>query len=136
KELIALSEEIQLVETYATILKERFGKNISIQIQAEVHSCGEAAMVPPVALQMLIENAVKHNEVSKARPLTVTISLERDFLKVSNIKNPKLAGDHSLGIGNKNIFERYRLMDLPLPFIKEDSNTHNYYLPIIKKGSI
>ena len=82
-----MSEEIQLVETYTTILKERFGKNISIQIQAEVHSCGEAAMVPPVALQMLIENAVKHNEVSKrARPLTVTISLERDFLKVSNIK--------------------------------------------------
>lgn len=136
KELIALSEEIQLVETYATILKERFGKNISIQIQDEVHQCGEAAMVPPVALQMLIENAVKHNEVSKARPLTVTISMESGFLKVSNVKNPKLAGDHSLGIGNKNIYERYRLMDLPLPFIKEDSNTYNYYLPIIKKGSL
>lgn len=134
KELSALSEEIQLVETYANILKERFGKNVTILINPEVYNNSESAMVPPVTLQMLIENAVKHNEVSKAKPLTISISLENDYLKVSNEKHPKLSTDHSLGIGNKNIFERYRLMDLPLPFIKEDALYYNYYLPLIKKN--
>lgn len=133
KELIALSEEIQLVETYTNILKERFGKNVTILIHQEVYNNSESAMLPPVALQMLIENAVKHNEVSKAKPLTINISLENECLKVSNEKHPKLSADHSLGIGNKNIFERYRLMDLPLPFIKEDAHYYNYYLPLIKK---
>lgn len=134
KELIALSEELHLVETYIIILRERFGNNIAVNIDSSVHLEAEAYMVPPVSLQMLIENAVKHNEVSRSKPLTINIHLKDAFLIISNDKQPKNAGVASLGIGNKNIHERYRLMGLPKPYIVENNSSYHFYLPLIKKS--
>ncbi|MBK7787725.1 MAG: histidine kinase [Saprospiraceae bacterium] len=136
KELIALSEELHLVETYIVILKERFGNNISVVIEPLAHQEAESYLVPPVSVQMLIENAVKHNEVSRSKPLTVKIRWEKEFLIISNEKQPKNGGVASLGIGNNNIYERYRLMGLPKPYIVENNTEYHFYLPLIKKHGL
>ncbi|MBP9193124.1 MAG: histidine kinase [Saprospiraceae bacterium] len=136
KELIALSEELYLVETYIIILKERFGNNISVVIEPLVNQVAESYLVPPVSVQMLIENAVKHNEVSRSKPLTVTIKWDKEFLVISNEKQPKNGGVASLGIGNNNIYERYRLMGLPQPYVVENNTDYHFYLPLIKKHEL
>jgi ligand-binding sensor domain-containing protein len=136
KELIALSEELYLVETYIIILKERFGNNISVVIEPLVHQVAESYLVPPVSVQMLIENAVKHNEVSRSKPLTVTIKWDKEFLVISNEKQPKNGSVASLGIGNNNIYERYRLMGLPQPYVVENNTDYHFYLPLIKKHEL
>ncbi|MBK8109221.1 MAG: hypothetical protein IPK46_02220 [Saprospiraceae bacterium] len=105
-------------------------------IEPLAHQEAESYLVPPVSVQMLIENAVKHNEVSRSKPLTVKIRWEKEFLIISNEKQPKNGGVASLGIGNNNIYERYRLMGLPKPYIVENNTEYHFYLPLIKKHGL
>jgi sensor histidine kinase YesM len=65
-------------------------------------------MIPPMALQMLIENAIKHNEVSSKLPLTIVIRVEDDTLEVINNLQPRVVSETSSGTGLKNIRDRYK----------------------------
>ncbi len=136
KELVTVKEELDLVTNYLEILKERYGSNLTITIEDSIQNIGHT-MIPPMSLQMLIENAVKHNEVSKAKPLIISIGSNDHYLFVKNIKNRKISSStESLGIGNKNIFERYRLLDLPSPYIEDGLTLYIFYLPIVSMKKI
>jgi hypothetical protein len=132
KELVTVEEELTLVKNYRDILKERFGSNLQITIENSLENIRHT-LIPPMSLQMLIENAVKHNEASKAKQLLVSIGCNEKYILVKNIKNSKiLNGTESLGIGNKNIFERYRLLGQALPFIENGLESYTFYLPIVR----
>src|SRR5690606_34531507 len=74
KEIIPIHEEIELVNNYYFLLQKRHGKNFHLNINLN----GQQYYIVPFTLQILVENAVKHNIISKSKPLTVNINLEND----------------------------------------------------------
>jgi hypothetical protein len=132
KELITVEQEISLVASYQDILKERFGKNLNLTIDDNIAHLYDT-FIPPMSIQMLIENAVKHNEVSRLNPLQIHIFQNGLSIIVKNeIRLKKSGNDPSLKIGNNNIVERYRLLNQEVPFVENTDNFYSFYLPIIK----
>ncbi len=108
KELITLQEELNCVYAYQYLLSIRFEKHIEFDFKDLEHIQGK--YVVPLSIQMLMENAIKHNIVSQAKPLTISIYLENDLLKVCNNLQEKTQNVESTGVGLKNIQQRYDLL--------------------------
>jgi two-component system, LytTR family, sensor kinase len=109
KELIPLQEEIESLKPYLFLLEKRFPESIFIEINIPEEY--QAFLIIPVSVQMLIENAIKHNVASRARPLKLQIKAENHrFLSVSNNLQVKLGGEPSTRIGLKNISQRYDII--------------------------
>jgi LytS/YehU family sensor histidine kinase len=108
KSLIPLKEEITLADAYYYLQKKRYGSNFSVEYQVSKEHL--ASYIPPLTLQMILENAVKHNIVSTEKPLAVRIYSEGDTIIISNPNQVKQNAPPSTGIGLKNIMNRYRLL--------------------------
>jgi sensor histidine kinase YesM len=108
-DLVTVSEELKFIDSYLYILRERFedGLDVSIQISESVVN----TLLPPLALQTLVENAVKHNIVSTSKPLHIVISDEEQFIVVrNNLQVRQSMVEESSQSGLNNINERYRLL--------------------------
>lgn len=117
KEVVALEEEQQFLESYFFLQKIRFGDKLQLRIQLD----GTRSMVAPLVLQMLIENAIKHNIVSEENPLTISVYAEGGYIFVENTLQPKVVlREESPGIGLENICKRYEfLSDKKVEIIRE-----------------
>ncbi|HFA51954.1 MAG TPA: histidine kinase [Bacteroidetes bacterium] len=119
KEIIPLAEELKALEAYAFLMKIRFGENLDVELNI-ANPNGE--MVVPLTLQMLVENAIKHNEISKAKPLKVEV--ERDgpgYIVVRNNWQEKKQAQHPSGVGLENIRARYKFVSKKeIEIIKKD----------------
>lgn len=104
--LIPLSKELELIDTYLFLQKIRFGENISLQ--KKIHD--NRFSLPPFALQLLVENALKHNLISDEKPLLIVIEQKEATLSISNKINPRPFQIFSTGIGLKNLNNRYQLL--------------------------
>lgn len=105
----SLSEELELLNSYTYLVSLRFGQNLNIQI--EIAKDKLERNIPPLTLQMLIENAIKHNIISGRKPLTIKIqSIEDNLLEISNNLQPKMEKEESTEIGLKNIRKRYEFL--------------------------
>lgn len=118
KERITLEEELRLVRDFGYLLEKRFGQNFALDIRIDEPA---GYFVAPLALQILVENAVKHNVVSKAKPLRVRIEVQGEgYLLVANTLQPKLTAEPSTGFGLKGIIDRYSLLtERPVQVEKE-----------------
>ena len=107
-EKTTVENELRFLEAYGYLLEIRYaGKlNVKVEVGEEFFECE----IPPLSIQPLIENAVKHNSITSSRPLTITISTEGEYIVVSNTKNPKLHPEESTGIGLANLSSRYELI--------------------------
>jgi len=119
-DLINLKDEIKLLETYIHLIKERFGEQLQINIDLKDIS---SYKIPPLTLQLLIENAIKHNIVSSKNPLIVDIKQEGETILVSNKIQLKYGNTKGTGIGLNNIKKRHTLNNLRPPNI-EQNDTH------------
>ncbi len=108
KELITLKEELDCIKAYQYLLSIRFGDHIKFEFN-NMHNLNGQHIVP-LSIQMLMENAVKHNVISQSRPLSISINLEDDTLKVCNNLQIKTNNVNSTGVGLKNIEQRYKLL--------------------------
>ena len=108
KELIPLKDELEFIESYFFLLQIRHDNKL--QLQTMLGGKSATVMIPPCSLQVLVENAIKHNEFSNTNPLLIKISLNDHYLQVSNNINPKLYAVNSTGIGLKNLSSRYKLL--------------------------
>lgn len=128
---IGLQTEIQNAKIYADLLKERFGSSIDIQFDtvANLHD-----QVLPMTLQLLIENAVKHNIVSKNQPLRIDISIDtdKDYLYVNNNLQKKIQAVTSTGMGLNNIKERYKYFTDHEIIVKKRDDIFEVGIPLIK----
>jgi sensor histidine kinase YesM len=109
KNTVTLEEEMKFVESYSYLIKARFRDNVQIdnQISAEYHKY----MVPPLTLQMLVENAIKHNIISKDKPLTIRIISENnEYLSIENNIQEKSTFEKSTKVGLQNIINRYNFL--------------------------
>lgn len=129
KDLITFDEELQFAKTYMELLKMRFEGAIDFEIP-ESASNAEFKIVP-LSLQILLENAVKHNVISAEVPLTIKIFEETDYLVVQNVLNKKSVLGKSTKVGLKNIEERYGLISRRPVFIKEEDGVFTVKLPLL-----
>lgn len=105
EEVVPVQEEMEFVKNFAFLQKIRFGENLQMKI-GEVKS---KKYVPPLAIQILVENAIKHNVVSEKDPLTVKIDFEEDACIIWNNLKEKKVKD-STGIGLNNLIARYQYL--------------------------
>jgi hypothetical protein len=130
KELVTLSEEFEMLKAYIFLQNIRFGKNFTVEevIDPDKYDL----MVPPLAIQMLLENAIKHNEISNDYPLLVSIKTEQGYLVISNVIRLKgSVKQNSTNLGLGNIKSRYEaLSDFPVEIIN-DGTLFEVKLPLI-----
>lgn len=107
REIVNLSEEKKFLESYLFLQKIRFGDKLTITMSLD----DEASMVAPLALQMLVENAIKHNEISEEHPLHIRLFMDENFIVVeNNLQLKPLISDASSGVGLDNICKRYEFL--------------------------
>ena len=130
-EVVTLKEEMEFVESFIFLNKIRFGENLKVQIGEFSDLYNQ--MIPPLAVQMLLENCFKHNVVSKANQLQIEIISEGEFIVVKNNLNPKKVAEHSSGLGLNNIKSRFSyLTKMPVEIIgNKDSFTVK--IPLLKE---
>ena len=129
RELVPLSEELDFTGSYIFLLKIRFENKLNIKTDVEVQAND---YLIPMTLQLLIENAVKHNEVSAEFPLSVSIRKKNEFIEVENNLQPKDVGENSKKTGLKNLMQQYAFFsDHPIEILSS-GNTFLVRVPILK----
>ncbi len=130
KKVVSLKEELAFIESYLYLLKIRFGENILIR--NEINGESDKFYVAPAVLQMLIENAIKHNVVSKKFPLEICLHLEKDFIVVSNTLRSKEIKEESTYLGLKNIQSRYEFLSDRKVEINGTDNQFTVKIPLLE----
>ncbi len=129
KETVTLSEELAFFENYYQLLSIRFNEMILVEKNID-ESMMQKQMIP-LTLQLVMENAIKHNVVSKNHPLKITIETKSNYLFVSNVIQKKESLEFSSGLGLKILSSRYAyLSDSPFEVIKTDS-TFTLKIPLL-----
>ncbi|HEX6223204.1 MAG TPA: histidine kinase [Chryseolinea sp.] len=107
KEIVPLEEEEKFLSSYLFLQQIRFGKKLKLTVSLDK----KESMVPPLVLQMLVENAIKHNIISEQSPLTIDIYTDADFIVVeNNLQLKKEMIEASPGVGLENIRKRYEFL--------------------------
>jgi sensor histidine kinase YesM len=106
--MIPLSDELDFLKAYIFLLKERFGDNLHVDIQG-LEQKRDTAIVP-LTLQLLFENAIKHNVISTEKPLHIEVFSENGHIVVRNNLQKKNQVMDSTGVGLQNIRDRYRML--------------------------
>lgn len=128
--LTTLTAELQFVRSYFHLLKTRYGDGIDIRINVDA-ACMNA-QIPPLTLQLLIENAVKHNVILKEQPLQIDIIAHNDGkLLVKNCLQPKVVKLPSTKIGLNNIKSKYKLLNQPDIEVRETGKEFIVSVPLI-----
>jgi len=132
QDLIAIQKEIEFAKAYLHIQKERFGDNLLLNWNIAPQHMNH--LIAPMTLQMLLENAIKHNVVSRSHPLTIDITLEEQKLVVSNLIKVKTSVLPSTKLGLQNIIKRYDLLSSDRPTIKNDGLQFEVTIPLISQS--
>lgn len=130
RELVSKEEELKFLESYLFLQKIRFGDNFIISIELDQVKTD----FPPLALQLLIENAIKHNIISSEQPLRIRIYATNDFVLVENtLQRRKVLAEESAGVGLSNIRLRYEFLSSKKVEVEELSDKFIVRLPILKQ---
>ena len=129
QKLVKLEEEVAFVKDYIFMLQIRYQSNLKVSWEIDTEWLDSP--IPPLTLQLLIENAVKHNAVSSDQSLVIEISTdEKKGLEVKNNRTQKPAGEDSFGIGLESIKQRYAFFS-PHPVTITDTNDFSVQLPAL-----
>lgn len=128
QDLVELQAELDFIDSYIALIQKRFGKKMIYQ--TENLASVKTAKIPPMALQLLIENAIQHNIITQASPLVVRIYAQTGLLCVANNLQPKETSG-SFGIGLQNLANRYRLLVNKEIVIEKDKTHFCVKLPLL-----
>lgn len=127
--LITLREELSLLENYVYLQQQRYRSNLSIEL-----NIGESFMetfIPPLTLQLLVENAIKHNVISTKKPLRIQVFDQGNHIHVSNPFQPKRQAPPSTGLGLENIQKRYSLLSSQTVETIQNGETFVVRIPLL-----
>ena len=128
KEVVSLDEELKFINSYLFLQQIRFGNKLKVNVNLQRIK----SSVAPLALQMLIENAIKHNVISEEDPLTIELYSENAFIVVENsLLRKNVLEDGSPGLGLENIRRRYEFLTKKKVEIFENGGTFTVKLPFI-----
>lgn len=129
-ETISLDEEWDLVRNYVYLLQERYGDNLRLHMDPPEKD----SFILPLTLQMLVENAVKHNVITDQYPLDLYIKIDDEgYITVTNSLKPKVIPDPSTQFGLNTISSRYQLISDKKVIIQRNADTFVVRIPILKK---
>jgi sensor histidine kinase YesM len=129
RDIISLREEIDFVKRYIYLQQIRFGEALQVDFAVNENTGG---MVIPLSLQALVENAIKHNEISKLNPLKIVIAITDDHeLMVENNLQPKPQLDETSGTGLSNLANRYNFLTGKEVVITKNGGYFRVILPLI-----
>ena len=131
KDLITVDEELNFARTYMSLLKMRFEDSIIFEIPD--HASNPESKVVPLSLQLLLENAVKHNMVTSSKPLHIKIYESGGMLIVENNLQPKQIVKKSSGVGLENIKQRYELLSNKTVSINQQASSFAVAIPMLTK---
>lgn len=130
-ELVPLKTELEFIHPYLFLLKKRFGEGLDVSMDIPAHY--NDYLIIPAALQLLIENAIKHNVVSRQKPLLIRLHANgNETMRVSNNLQRKQQAEVSSELGLKNISRRYALVSNRPVDIHENQQVFSVTIPLIK----
>lgn len=127
--VIPLSEDLKLAYDYFYLQKIRFGEGITLTQQLSPHTL--SLLIPPFCVQILLENAIKHNMADVEMPLRIHVSADEHFLYVRNNFQPRKEYVPATGTGLKNITNRIQLLCDELPTFEIVNNEYLAKIPLI-----
>lgn len=131
--LVKLREELEFLRAYFFLIKTRLDQGVFLDIQLE-KSLIESTFIPPVTLQLLVENAINHNTYNPEEPLKISIKSDRNSILVANNLNPRKALQKSTKLGLKNISKRYQLISNMDVEISKSNQTFSVKLPLLNQS--
>jgi len=133
KDIIPLQEELNILSNYSFLQEKRFASGLEINVDID-NTVISSSYIPPLVLQMLVENAIKHNIISKEIPLCIDIkNAGKKYLAVMNNINKKMKPETRSGLGLENIQKRYALLEAEKVIIESDEHLFTVKIPLIKK---
>lgn len=129
KKLVPFGDELEFMQSYIFLHKVRLGDCIKCEYISET-DCSDW-MIPPLTLQLLAENVIKHNSITPGRPMTITVRQHGEYIEVSNPVVPKKDEDPSSGIGLSNLSRRCVLITGKDITIIKDNNTFTVRIPVV-----
>ncbi len=139
RDLTTLVKELKFLDSYLFLQKMRYGDNVTIALNIPSEQLGKE--LPPMSLQIAVENVFKHNQVGDDFPMTISLSVKNESLIVKNTYNPRVSKANSTGIGQSNLLRRYELLssddngNLGLPQFYLEDEFYVVELPLIQEKS-
>jgi sensor histidine kinase YesM len=127
--LVTLGEEIKFARSYVYLQQIRYGKSLLFDVHLPA-SCLETYL-PPLSLQLVLENVIKHNLVSSEQPLHIDISVEGESLIIKNNIQLKFSSNERSGLGQKNLAKRYAMVTKKIPQFRVETDKYRVILPLI-----
>lgn len=130
----SLFEELEVAESYLHLVKIRFGS--SLRVETQIDDRYKNYRLPPLAIQILIENAIKHNEISKKNPFTIKIETSPDQnLVITNPIQERVSKEFSTGIGLSNLSKQYQYLAGKEITISNRNNEFRVELPLLNPSN-
>ena len=130
--LIPLQSEMNFVDDYLYLQKVRFDNTLLVDIALTTHVLRPEILLPPFAVQLSLENAIKHNIVSEDQPLHIRLYIDGAFLVVENTLQRRRQPVESTGLGLRNLRERYQMLVGQEPRVAEHDGVFRVYLPLVE----
>ncbi len=131
--VIKLEKELDFMRSYLFLQQIRYGEMLSYSVNIPAHLLKK--VLPPLSLQVVLENAIKHNIIDSSKPLRIDINYENTCLVVKNNIQPKISSGKSTGLGLKNLVKRYALISRFEPVFNIENNDYIAKLPLINTES-
>ncbi|UOQ77925.1 histidine kinase [Hymenobacter sp. 5516J-16] len=134
QEVVPLADEMRFVEAYLFLQRTRLGEGVQVEMTVPAAAL-ETLLVPPLAVQLLLENALKHNATSQRDPLQIRIALDAQArtLTVSNTRRPRRLPDgESTGLGLRNLRARYAFLTSQPVQVQESATEFGVVLPVLE----
>ncbi len=137
-ELTTLAKELKFLDAYLFLQKMRYGENVKVSMNIPSESLNKE--LPPMSLQIVVENVFKHNQIGTEFPMCITLEVEAGTLVVRNSYQPKHHVDTSTGIGQNNLLKRYEVINrerhqlIGLPEFYIEDTRYVVELPLIQQA--
>jgi len=127
--LVSLRDELKFSKAYIHIQSERFGDNLKLEWEIDESSLDKSVI--PMSIQLLLENAIKHNVISRAKPLKILVKVVGNKVIIENKIQPKSTQLPSTKLGLKNIEKRYSLISDRVLVVTNDGEKFKVSIPLL-----
>lgn len=131
KHVVTLEKELEFARSYMFLQQIRHGDELSWSV--DIPSAWLQSYLPPLSLQLVLENAIKHNKIEKEQPFHISLTVSNDKLRIENPLKPKISFKKSTGVGQSNLKKRYSMITNRTPEFRLETHRYVATLPLIRE---